>query len=253
MGCARTSMSASYFMRTGRRKQKYEMKVRGKAGLCLNSADRNKLCSTNPHCLWRPPVAPWKIDFLPLLAGRSWKYSKEMHTVVSKTPQFVLRQSFRLPAISVPVCIWWISLTFNSVLIFFPIGGIPPMGKKIRKKREGEFSVLPRIPHPPPSRGILDGPGGEPDGAEQDWGVQGVGGGTSYGPPSLLSVWENVCVCMYVCILFVYVNMCMYVCLCIPTGLLHSLLPLFPSLFHVRSSQHTGWHTGRDTAKSKFI
>lgn len=28
----------------------------------------------------------------------------------------------------------------------------------------------------PPSRRILDGPGGEPDGAERGWGVQGVGG-----------------------------------------------------------------------------
>lgn len=34
----------------------------------------------------------------------------------------------------------------------------------------------------PPSTGILDGPGGEPDGAKQSWGVQGVGGGTSYPP-----------------------------------------------------------------------
>lgn len=62
------------------------------------------------------------------------------------------------------------------------------MGKNAKKKKEGEFSVLHRFPHPPQSSGFLDGPGGEPDGAEQDWGVLGFGGGTSIGPPSLLSV-----------------------------------------------------------------
>lgn len=41
--------------------------------------------------------------------------------------------------------------------------------------REKE-SLLCSSGPPPPSRGILDGPGGEPDGAEQGWGVQGVGG-----------------------------------------------------------------------------
>lgn len=81
------------------------------------------------HADW-PPVAPWKIDFLPLLARRSWEYSKEMYAVVSKTPQFALRQIFRL-AISVPVCIWWISLSFNSVLIL----GNPTNGKKEERRR----------------------------------------------------------------------------------------------------------------------
>lgn len=53
--------------------------------------------------------------------------------------------------------------------------------------REKESLVCCLGPQPP-SSGILHGPGGEPDGAEQGWGVQGVGGGTSYGPPGLLSV-----------------------------------------------------------------
>lgn len=35
---------------------------------------------------------------------------------------------------------------------------------------------------PPLSRGILDVTGGEPDGAEPGWGVQGVGGGLGYRP-----------------------------------------------------------------------
>lgn len=37
------------------------------------------------------------------------------------------------------------------------------------------FSGTPPSP-PTPSRSILVGPGGEPDGAEQGWGVGGVGG-----------------------------------------------------------------------------
>lgn len=50
-----------------------------------------------------------------------------------------------------------------------PIEGPPP--KKKEGIREKERSVCS-----PPSRGILSGPGGEPDGAEQGRGVQGVGG-----------------------------------------------------------------------------
>lgn len=38
----------------------------------------------------------------------------------------------------------------------------------------------------PPSRSILDGPGGEPDGAELGWGVQGVGGRYKLQPESVV-------------------------------------------------------------------
>lgn len=54
--------------------------------------------------------------------------------------------------------------------------------KENEREREREFSVLPH------STGILDEPGGEPDGAEQGWGVQGVVGEVLVTAPGLFSV-----------------------------------------------------------------
>lgn len=48
--------------------------------------------------------------------------------------------------------------------------------------------------HPPQQRNLR--PGGKPDGAEQAWEFRELGGGPGYGPPSLLSVWENVSLCI---------------------------------------------------------
>ena len=86
-------------------------------------------------------------------------------------------------------------------------------------QREEESLVSPPQPH---SRGILDGPGGEPDGAEQGWGVQGVEGRYWLrAPRSVLCLTKCVCACLLclfsfitlcVYILFGRVNMC--VCLC---------------------------------------
>lgn len=66
------------------------------------------------------------------------------------------------------------------------VRGIPIVGIR-GSERKSLFSMPPRKP-PPPSRGILDRPGGEPDGAERGWEFRELGGGTHYRPPSLLSV-----------------------------------------------------------------
>lgn len=75
---------------------------------------------------------------------------------------------------------------------------------------------------PPLSRGILDRPGGKPDGAEQAWEFRELGGGPGYGPPSLWSVWENVsllCVSVF--------SMCANLSVCVninmPLNLIHPL------------------------------
>lgn len=163
MGSAWTSVPAPYFMRSGGRDEG----LMGDTSLFLNLVNQKKgtIAPTWAHSGtmgdWFPSTQ-FQIE-LACVWGSQWSNAQEAHSSQSWNAASVLLQHL------------FHMLTSDIFILFLVLWGNPTNDIEMEWERQRELNVLLGTPHPP-TRSILAGPGGEPDGAEQSLGVQGVGG-----------------------------------------------------------------------------